>query len=144
MRRYVVLVCAMASLLLAAASIADATSNLNLSKSNINRVANTPKVPQPVVTGILGALDKLPPGANEAKVQEIVRKHLESVKSTGGQDFIIRVRPVAGSQNGWAVLILENAAEESEAAKLAGVGPTAPHNLKSGYDVKSNKGAPKY
>ncbi len=44
MRTSVFLACAMASLLLAAATISDAASNLNLSKSNINRVAHPPVV----------------------------------------------------------------------------------------------------
>ena len=142
MSRHRFVVCALGGLL-AAASISYAAANLNLSKSNINRVAHSPKVSQAAVTGILGDLDKLPAGANEAKVQEIVRKHLERAKSKAVYEFVVRVRPVAGSPNGWAVLILEDAAHESEAAKLAGAGPTGPQNLKSGYDIKANKGTPK-
>ena len=142
MRRYVSLAGVMTSLLLAVASMAYAASNLNLSKSNINLVVYPPKVTPTVATAILTDLDKLPPGANEATVQEIGRKHLGTVKSSSGHDLIIRVRPRSGPQKGWAVLIIEDAADENEAARIAGSGPAGPH-LKSGYDVKSNKGGPK-
>ena len=134
---------ALVGLLLALSSISYATSNLNLSKSNINRVVAPPKVSPTVATAILTDLDKMLPTANEATVQEIVRKHLGTVKSSSGHDLIIRVRPVPGPQKGWAVLIMEDAADESEAARIAGTGPAGPHNLRPGYDLKSNKGSPK-
>ena len=130
--------------LLLAASISYATSNLNLSKSNINRVVHPPKVTTTVATAILTDLDKMLPTANEATVQEIARKHLGTFKSSSGHDLIIRVRPVAGPQKGWAVLIIEDAADENEAARIAGTGPAGSKNLRPGYDLKSNKGSPKY
>jgi hypothetical protein len=125
-----------------AASIADATSNLNLSKSNINRVAHSRAVGSGTATAILNELDLKQP-ANEAAVQDIVRKHVTGVKSARGQDLVIRVRPLAGGAKGWAVLILDDPAEEAEAAKLAGAGTgsTSPSNVRSGYDLKSGKSA---
>ena len=129
--------------LLLSASVSYAASNLNLSKSNINRVVHPPTVKPTVATAILIDLDKMLPTANEGTVQEIVRRHLGTVKSSSGHDLVIRVRPVPGPQKGWAVLIMEDAGDDSEAARIAGTGPAAPHNLKSGYDVKSNKGSPK-
>ena len=143
MSRHVFVVGALGGLLLAATAISYAASNLNLSKSNVNRVVHPPTVKPTVATAILIDLDKMLPTANEGTVQEIVRRHLGTVKSSTGHDLIIRVRPVPGSQKGWAVLIMENAADESEAAKIAGTGPAGPHNLRPGYDLKSNKGSPK-
>ena len=144
MSRHRFVVGALGGLLLVAASIAYATSNLNLSKSNINRVVHPPTVKPTVAIAILTDMDKMLPTANEATVQEIVRKHLGGVKSSSGHDLIIRVRPAPGSQKGWAVLIMEDAADESEAARIAGTGSAGPPNLRPGYDLKSSKGAPKY
>ena len=143
MSRHLVAVGVLGGLLLASSSISYAASNLNLSKSNINRLVHPPTVKPTVATAIVMDLDKMLPTANEATVQEIVRKHLGTVKSSSGHDLIIRVRPVPGSQKGWAVLIMEDAADESEAARIAGTGPAGPHNLRPGYDLKSNKASPK-
>ena len=113
--------------LLLAASISYATSNLNLSKSNINRVVHPPVVTPAVATAILTDLDKLPPGADEATIRATVHKHLGTLKSAHGGNLIIRVRPPGGAPKLRTILILENAADENEAA------------MKAGYDIKANK-----
>ncbi|HMH52232.1 MAG TPA: hypothetical protein VK548_18485 [Candidatus Acidoferrum sp.] len=136
MKRYVCLVGAMA-ILLTATSIPYATSNLNLSKSNVNVVVADPDAASAAqTTAILSEVDRLPPGADEAAVRKVVEKHVSAVKSARGGDLVIRVRALP--QNRRAILILKNAADEEAAL------------MKAGYDLKQNKqqrapsGAPRY
>jgi hypothetical protein len=136
MRRYVFLVGAMASLLVTTASISYAVSNLNLSKSNINRVVYPPAVTPSQATAILAELDKVPPGADEATIRAIVQKHLGAVKSARGQDLIIRVRPAGGAQKLRSILILENAADEPAAIAVSDEGASGPKPTKGKTSTK--------
>jgi hypothetical protein len=144
MRRYVFMVGAMAILLLTTASISYAASNLNLSKSNINRVAHPPVVKKTVAEAILKDVDNLLPGADEATVLTTVQKQLRTVKSSSGHDLIIRVLRAPAPQK-WSILILENAADEAAALAVIDQGTPRPRSTigapagRSGYDVRSNK-----
>ena len=127
MRRYVFLVCAMALVLVMAGPLSWAASNLNLSKSNVNRVVYPPALTPAAATAILADLDKLGPGTDEAAIRAVVQKHRG--KSAAGGNFIIRVLPPGGSPKLRTILILEHAGDEQAAA------------IKAGYDLKANKQA---
>jgi hypothetical protein len=136
MRRYAFLVGVMTSLLLTMASIAYASSNLNLSKSNINRLVHPPVVTPAQAAAILKELDqvKLGGAAEEATVRAIVQKHIGAVKSARGQNLIIIIRPADGPRKFRSILILENAADEAAAIAVSDPGMPA-----GGYE-KSTKG----
>ena len=127
MSRHVFVVGTLGGLLLAAASISCAGSNLNLSKSNVNRLVYPQGVTATTATTILSAVDKLPPGADDATIQATVKQHLGTLKSSHGGDLIIRVLPPGGSPKLRTILILEKTADQEAAA------------MKAGYDLKANK-----
>ena len=69
------LVAVITGLVATMASISWASANLNLSKSNINKVAYDPAVVSPTqAAAILAKLDELGPGVNVAKLKEILSK----------------------------------------------------------------------
>ena len=125
MKKYVYLVGAMSILLTAAVSYP--ASNLNLSKSNVNRLVYPQGVTATTATTILSAVDKLPLGADDATIQATVKQHLGSLKSSHGGDLIIHVLPPGGSPKLRTILIFEKPADHDAAA------------MKAGYDLKANK-----
>src|SRR5438105_375875 len=108
MKRHVFVVGVMTSLLVTMASISYATSNLNLSKSNVNRVIyDTNLVSAAEAAAILAALDQMhPTGAvTEATVQTVLRKHLGN--RYGSIQKLI-VQPAAGPGKLSSIIILTN------------------------------------
>ena len=138
MRRDAFLVGAMASLLVTMALISYATSNLNLSKSNINRLVYPPVVTPAQASAILAEVDKVKPGsdAEEATIRAIVQKHLGTVKSARGQNLIIRVRLADGPRKFRSILILENAADEAAAMAVSDPGMPAEKPTKGKTSTK--------
>ncbi|MDE2059233.1 MAG: hypothetical protein KGL31_02085 [candidate division NC10 bacterium] len=109
-------VCAVTSLLMAVGSMAWATSNLNLSKSNVNRMVSDTTVVTPAQAAAIGdELDKIGHGVTEASVREVLRK-----LGINQPNLIVRIVP-AGPGGGKipAVLILKNPADEAAAREIA-------------------------
>ncbi|MGH7409987.1 MAG: hypothetical protein ACREJ6_02845 [Candidatus Methylomirabilis sp.] len=105
------LVTAITSLLLTMASISWAASNLNLSKSNVNRVVST--LPQDVITRVLAQLDTKGPVFNEETVRGILRKIGGGQLDTKVKKIVIL--PPRGTPKLRTTLLLENLADEGPA-----------------------------
>jgi hypothetical protein len=100
------------------ASISWASANLNLSKSNINRVLHDAAVVSPTqAAAILAKLDELGPGVNVAKLKEILSKvgvNLSLIK-------VIEIIPAAQrSERIPLILLLANPMDKAQAIKFGG------------------------
>ena len=118
------LVAAITSLVATMASISWAGANLNLSKSNINKVAYDRAVVSPTqAAAILTKLDELGPGVNVAKLKEILSKvgvNLSLIK-------VIEIIPAAQrSDRIPLILLLANPMDKAQATRIAVVDPGMP------------------
>lgn len=119
-------VAAIISLLLTTTSISWASANLNLSKSNINRVlySNDSSITPTQAAALVAEFDKNPP-ANEAAVMKALQKLFIPTNFK-----VIRIKP--GKPN--TVLLLTNPAHEAEAGIAIndpGMPPERPTPFKS-------------
>lgn len=108
--------CVVASLLMAVGSMVWAASNLNSSKSNLNRVISDATVVNPTqAAAVLKELDKLGQGATETSVRDVLRK-----LGINQPNLIVRiVPPGAGGGTIPTILILKNSADEVAARQIA-------------------------
>jgi len=115
--RRLVLVSAIASLIVAVRPMAWAATNLNLSKSNVNRVVyDTTAVTLAQAASILADLDKMGPGVNEATVRKLLEKQGVNLS------LIQKIDIVPAGQRGWTIptiLILKNPADGPAAREIA-------------------------
>jgi hypothetical protein len=110
------LVAAITSLLLTMASISWAASNLNFSKSNINRMVSDPAVVSPTqAAAILTKLDELGPGVNVVKLKEILSK----VGVKLGHLQVIEIMPPAKKGEPPLILLLANPMDKAQATRIA-------------------------
>ena len=110
------LVAAITSLLLTMASISWATANLNLSKSNINRVIHDGGMTSTQAAALVGELDKTPQ-VDEAAVRKALQKLFIPTNFK-----VIRIIPGKPT----TVLLLMDPANEAPARKIAVSDPGMP------------------
>ncbi len=92
---------------------AAAASNLNLSKSNINRLVYPPSVSQAQAAAILATLDQAGPGMNEATVTKALQK-------AGIRDIRkIVILPPSRTGSLSTIILLTNPADEPAAREIA-------------------------
>ena len=103
------LVAAITSLLLTMASISWATANLNLSKSNINRVIHDGGMTSTQAAALVAEFDKMPP-VDDAAVRKTLQKLFIPTNFK-----LIRIIPGKPT----TVLLLTNPAHEAEAKRIA-------------------------
>ncbi len=107
---------AVASLLVMMLSLSYATANLNLSKSNINRlVYPTDLVSEAQATAILGELDKAGRTVGAGQVTEIIKRH--GVQTDRVKKIVILPADKPGKQT--TVILLTNPADETQAREIA-------------------------
>jgi hypothetical protein len=110
------LVAAITSLLLTMASISWAASNLNFSKSNINRMVSDPAVVSPTqAAAILAEVTKIGPGVNVVKLKEILSK----VGVKLGHLQVIEIMPPAKKGEPPLILLLANPMDKARAIRTA-------------------------
>ena len=110
-------------LLLAIAPISWAGANLNLSKSNVNRVVYDAAAVTPAqAVAILKELDAFGPGVNEASVRKLLEKH----GAKAGLIKKISVRPPERARKETLILLLSNPADEAQAIAVSDEGIPAP------------------
>jgi hypothetical protein len=151
MSRHVVLAVTVASLLAVLVSVGETASNLNLSKSNINRLVWDPGVVTAAqAAAILAELDKTTPGGalDETTVRAIVDRHVHGSKAaakpapTGSRESArtaapsrpaptILVRPAAGPGVPRSVFILASPADEKAAIAVSDPGAEGPKPAKA-------------
>jgi hypothetical protein len=108
------LVAAITSLLLTMASISWAASNLNFSKSNINRMVSDPAVVSPTqAAAILAEVTKIGPGVNVVKLKEILSK----VGVKLGHLQVIEIMPPAKKGEPPLILLLANPMDKARAIR---------------------------
>jgi len=105
------LVAAITSLLLTMASISWATANLNLSKSNINRVVHDGGMTSVQAAALVAKLDKMPRVDNAAVTKALKELGINTIK-------LIRIIPGTPGKR-TTVLLLMNPAREAEASQIA-------------------------
>jgi hypothetical protein len=107
---------AVASLLVMMLSLSYAASNLNLSKSNINRlVYPTGLVSEAQANAILAELDKAGGTVGAGQVTEIIKRH--GVQTDRVKKIVILPADKPGKQI--TVILLTNPAEETQAREIA-------------------------
>ena len=107
---------AVASLLVMMLSLSYAASNLNLSKSNINRlVYPTDLVTEAQANAILAELDKAGRTVGAGQVTEIIKRH--GVQTDRVKKIVILPADKPGKQI--AVILLTNPAAEAQAREIA-------------------------
>ena len=121
-------------LLVTMASICFAAANLNLSKSNVNRLVYDPAVVTPAqAAAFLKEVDKLGPGVNEATVRRVLQQqgaNLAPIKK-------ISVLPPDKTRKEPLILLLKNPADEAQARTA--VGDPGPDDPPYRPPVKSTK-----
>jgi hypothetical protein len=115
---------AIASLVMAIASLTYGAVNLNSSKSNAYRLVYAPAVTPAQAAAILAELERTHPkgNADETAVRAAVQKHIGAVKSARGGNLVIVVRPPVGAGKLTSVLLLESAADEAAALAVSDEG----------------------
>jgi len=117
--RHPFVISAVSVLLVAAAPLCDAASNLNLSKSNINRLVYASPVTAAQAAAILADLDQMGKGIDQAAVMNALKKR--GVKTGCGGGCINHVKVVGGTR----ILLLESPADEAQALAVSDPGMPA-------------------
>lgn len=107
---------ALALVFVMAAPLCDAANNLNLSKSNVNRVVYASPVTAAQATAILADLDQLGKGVDQAAVMNVLKKR--GVKTGCGGGCINHVKVVGGTR----IFLLESPADEAQALAVSDPG----------------------
>lgn len=111
-----------ASLILTVLSLSWGASNLNLSKSNINRLIYPVDIMTPAQAGaVLVELDKLGP-ADEAKVKQWLTAIFKKVGIPAERIKKIIVRPADRAHPQTTIVLLSNLADEPQALALLNEG----------------------
>jgi hypothetical protein len=117
--RHPFVISAVSVLLVAAAPLCDAAANLNLSKSNINRLVYASPVTAAQAAAILADLDQMGKGIDQAAVMNALKKR--GVKTGCGGGCINHVKVVGGTR----ILLLESPADEAQALAVSDPGMPA-------------------
>jgi hypothetical protein len=104
---------------MAAAPLCDAAANLNMSRSNVNRLVYASPVTAAQAAAILADLDQLGKGVDQAAVMNVLKKR--GVKTGCGGGCINHVKVVGGTK----ILLLESPADEAQALAVSDPGSSA-------------------
>ena len=111
-------------LLVAAAPVCDAATNLNSSKSNVYRAVYATPITAAQAAAILADLDRMGKGVDQAAVLSVLKKR--GVKTGCGGGCINHVKVVGGTK----ILLLENPADEAQAIAVGDPGMPADKPVK--------------